>query len=213
MIGFALAVAFLGSPGACPPDVGQIRWDGYRVTFKAGGKSFVVQGTLWDRKADAKPSSGDLLKIDSATANGDPLPVDALWVVVRGKLAAHMKRQFKRIQSRLKARCESRFEVEGVRRFGSPAALGRYLRKLGSGPRMTPAQRAESDITGWAEELCANGNHIEEDDLRRRLLDRGARRHGAVGKGRLKRISHDVARQYAMRCAHLKKGGKLTFGN
>ena len=211
MTGFALAAIVLASQVACPADVGQIRWEGYSHQFDSGGKRYVVQGTLWDSKADGIPSSGDLMKIDSATANGTALPIGELWVRVRGSLAKSMRQRFKRVKSRLTARCESRFEVQDVPRMGSPGALGKFLRMQGGTRKLKPRERAQADISGWAEEICGRGSHVEEKALEARLLDRAARRHGAVGKGHLKRMAKDTAREYAMRCAHFTKK-KFTFG-
>ena len=173
----------------------------------------MVKGTLWDRNRDGRPSSGDLMKITSATANGSALAIDEVWISVRGSLAKSMKRRFKRIKSRVTARCESRFDVENVPRMSSPRALGKHLRTLGGERRLNPRQRAQADITGWAEDICGRGDHVVEEALEAKLFDRAARRHGRVGKGHLKRMARDTAREYTMRCAHFTKPKKFTFGD
>ncbi len=208
MTGFALIAAVLL---ACPKDVAQIHWADFSYSFNAAGKKFVVEGSLYDRKADGKPSSGDLFKITGATANGSPLGLDELWVTVTGGLATQMARTFKRSKG-VKARCESRFKVEGVPRMGSPAALGRYLAKLGAGPKVSRRDQAEADIKGWADDICGQGRHVSEEELAQTLFERASRRHGAVGKGHLKQMAKETARENAMRCAHFTKP-KLTYGD
>lgn len=212
MTGFALAAVVFASQVACPADVGQIRWAGYSHQFNAQGKRFVVTGDLYDRKPDGRPSSGDLLKITSATANGDALALDDVWVSVRGKLAESMKRKFKGVESNLSARCESRFEVQDVPRMGSPGALGSYLSKLGGTRKLNPREQAQADIASWASDICSRGDHVDVKALEATLFDRASRRHGRVGKGHLKRMAHESARENAMRCAHFSKK-KYTIGD
>ncbi len=212
MISFALAAVVLASQVACPADVGQIRWEGYSHQFNAGGQRYVVQGTLWDRNADGKPSSGDLMKIDSATKNGTALSFDEAWISVRGSLAKSMKRRFKRVKRSLSARCESRFDVKNVPRMGSPGALGKYLRKLDGKRKLTPREMASADVDAWAADICGRGVHVEEDALEAKLYDRLSRRHRRIGKGHLKRMAKDTARANAMRCANFTKK-KFTFGD
>ncbi len=212
MTGFAIAAVVFASQVACPADVGQIHWSGYSHQFNAHGKRFVVEGDLYDRKPDGKPSSGDLLKITSATANGNALAVDEVWVSVRGKLAKSMKRKFKRLKSSLNASCESRFDVQNVPRMSSPRALGRYLNKLGGTRKLKPREQAEADISSWANDICSRGDHVEEKALEATLFDRASRRHGRVGKGHLKRMANATARDFAMRCAHFAKK-KYTIGD
>lgn len=208
MTNLALLVLVLGGPVACPPEVGQIRWDGFEHHFKSRGKRIEVGGTLWDRDRDGKPSSGDLYRIERASG----FAVDEAWLVIRGGLARALNRRFRKVKSSLRATCESRFEVQDVPEMSSHGALARYLREIGGdGPGPSRADRARADMAGWAEEACASKKHLEKGALEKLLYQRAARRHGRVGRRNLRRIAHEVAGQYGVKCGHLTIPGRLTF--
>lgn len=211
MTPITLLVLLLGAPVACPPDQGNIRWDNFTFNYKAYGKKHDVIGTLWDRDRNGKPSRGDLLRIDSATAGGNAVGVSELYVTLGPGLAKQFDRRFKKIGARLDAVCESRFEVEGVPRIASASALAKYLREQDPGRvKVSPTERVEQAMTGWAEERCKPGQHTDEKVLREWLYKRAMKAHGGVGKGRVKTIARDVASKFALQCAHMEVP-KLTF--
>ncbi len=211
MTGFALTAMVLATVG-CPKDVGQIRWDDFSHSFNAAGKKMQVQGTIWDRDQNGRVSQNDLMKVESASANGDALGIDEVWVVLRGAVAKSFARRHKRIKSRLQARCESRFSVKGVPKMGSLNALGRYLRKQGGEVKLSKGEKLQADMVSWAVKICEGDRHIPEASLRKQLQKRGMRRSRGHGAGTIKRLARDTAKDYAMECAHLAVPKRLTFG-
>lgn len=205
-----LAALFLGAPIACPPDVGQIKWSGLEHSFKAQGGRYVINATVWDRNRDGKPSHNDLLRVESATLNGDAIGVSDAWVTIRGGLAKQIGRRFKRSRG-LTAACESRFQIQGVPKAASAKRLARLLRDNAGVRTESPAERAQSDMGTWAGEICQGKTHVPEEELARRLARRARHHHRKVSKARLKRIARTVAHEWARECAHLVVPNKLTF--
>ena len=211
MTGLVMIVALLAQPIACPPEVGQIRWDNFSMKFKAAAKWYDVTGSIWDRDRNGRPSSGDLMRIDSATAGRDALEVDEIWIIIRGKLAKTVAKRFKKVGRELATTCESRFEVEGIPRPASKTALAKILRKFGrTASRLTKRERAEILLTQLADERCQQKTHTDEDTLRAYLFDRGMRKYGEVGQGHIKKMAARIAQDYGLKCAYIKIP-KLTF--
>ena len=209
LTGFAALVLGLAQL-ACPPDVGQIKWMDFEFGFKAKGARYQVTATVWDRDRNGRISGKDLVRVDAATRNGDAMGVSDAWFRVGGKLAKGMDRKRKRLTS-LRAACESRFTVEDVPRISSPARLAKKLNSWGGVVRQTASERAEADMEGWASELCKAGRHMEQTELANRLAAKAAYRHKALSKRRRKAVAQQVAKRWAMECAHLKVPPKLTF--
>ena len=69
----------------------------------------------------------------------------------------------------------------------------------------------ESTMAGWAEQMCGGKTHIGEDQLAQALEARGKRAHAKAGAGTLRRVAHQVAADYSLKCAHLEVGKGLTF--
>lgn len=205
-----LAALLLASPVACPPDVGQIKWESVEYSFKAQGGRYVISATVWDRDRDGKPSHNDLMRVESATLAGDALAIDQAWVTIRGKLAKKIGRAFKRA-GQIPATCESRFQIKGVTRAGSAKGLGRFLRDNAGYRKSSPAEAAQDAMGQWAAEICKGQNHVSEAELTNRLASRARHAHRKVGKKRLKRIARQVAKEWGMQCAHLTLPKKLTF--
>lgn len=206
-----LLVAFLG-PMACPPDVGQIRWDGLDHVFEAGGKRFEIKASLWDRDRNGRPSDGDLMRISDVSMSPGGLDVDEAWVVVRGELARALDKRYKQVHSRLKTTCEAELAAQDVPKMASTGALATYLRKIGGdGPPPSKAEQAKSDMAGWVSELCRPGRNLGKEALASQLFERASRVHGAAGRGTLKRLAAEVAEANALECAHLDLPKSLTF--
>lgn len=202
---FALVMTvLLAAPGNCPPEVGQIKWDGFSFSFNAKGKRMQVSGPIWDRDRNGKPSRGDLFRIDDAShGNGE-----ATWVVLGAGLARSMNRTFKR--GGFTARCEARFEVKGVPKVGSTAALGRMLLKQGGGDAVDPVTALDQTMRGWADDLCGRKQHIDEKRLRSILEDEARKRLRGYKRSTIKRTARTVAKDYGLKCAHLTVP-RITF--
>ncbi len=207
MVVLTMLIFALHAPVNCPPEVGQIRWDGVQHTLTIKGKRVAVRGTVWDRDRDGKPSHKDLMRIDSASGFG----VDELWIELRGNLAKDIARSLKSKGS-AGQRCESRFTVDGVPKVGTARALARLIAGTdGGGGKLTLEDRVRGDMAGWAEQMCGGKTHIGEEQLAQALEARGKRAHSKAGAGTLRRVAHQVAADYSLKCAHLEVGKGLTF--
>ncbi|MCB9523147.1 MAG: hypothetical protein H6702_07165 [Myxococcales bacterium] len=209
MTGFAALILGLAQL-ACPPDVGQIKWMDFEFGFQADGARYQVTASVWDRDRDGRISGKDLVRVDDATRNGDSMGVSDAWFQVGGKLAKGMEGKRKRLQA-LRAACESRFDVKGVPKITTPGKLAKSLNAWGGVVRQSPTERLEADMEGWASELCKEGQHMEQSELANRLAAKAAHRHGKIAQRRRQAIAHEVAKRWAMQCAHLKVPPKLTF--
>lgn len=208
-----LAAVLLGAPGVCPKDVGHIRWDGLEHRVKARGRVWRLTLTVWDRDTDGRPSNGDIVRIDQVRAGGDDTGAGDLWFVARGGLARDLARSYRRAGGRVRARCESRFQVKDVPSLRSGAALGRFLeRQVGGGAGRGPskADQARADMAAWADEWCRAGRNLDQKQLAARLYDRARRRYTGLARGRIRALADEVAGEYALSCARLR-GGDFTF--
>lgn len=194
MIGTAILFATV----LCPPDVGQIKWSGFSFTFSAGGREQTVEGTLWDRDRNGKPSKGDLFRVDEGEK----------WFVVGGDLAQRFAARFKQVGDGLAAACESRFDVEGVPTVTTTAGLAALLDE-GGGGRQDPVARLQGQMRAWAEEICGQKKHYEEAQLAEILVQRAAGERGFKGST-LRREAQMVAREFGLKCAHIAVP-KMTF--
>lgn len=215
MSALSLLVVLLGAPNGasvtCPADQGNIRWDGFSFEFQAHGKKHDAVGSLWDRDRNGKPSKGDLMRIDTATAGGRAMGVSEVWITLGGNLAGRFAKRFAKIGPRLSAECESRFELEGVPQMSSPEALAKHLRAQDSSAvQQSPTEAVEQSMIGWAEERCGSKQHTDEKVLTDWLFQRAMKVHGAVGKARVKTIATEVAKKYGLQCAHFDMP-KVTF--
>lgn len=212
-----------GAPGAapgrgpgggstnCPPDVGQIKWSGVQFGFSGPGGRYDVDGQIWDRDRDGKPSNGDLLKIDEARHKGQPLSMNPTWVVLKGGLAKDVAAAFARNPPD-RATCESRFEVEDVPTMTSGDALATRLRGLSGFTVVSPEDQARNDLSAWAAETCRNKSaNIKRADLQKRVLARGRATHRSLGDRTLKALADEVTQTYAMECGQLDVQKRLTF--
>lgn len=213
MTGLSLALTVLfAAPASCPPDVGQIRWDGVQHGMKSTGVQ--VTGSIWDRDRDGKPSRGDVMRIDEARRRGAGMAIDEVWVVIDGKLARGLARSVKNSRG-LRMMCETPFEVQGVPRMKSDKALARHLRGGGDAAepaqRMSKADQARADMAGWADQLCQSKRHISKNALSKRLEAHSARKHRKLRRKTRQRLAREVAQEYAMACARLDVPQDLTF--
>ncbi|MCA9540793.1 MAG: hypothetical protein KC620_17960 [Myxococcales bacterium] len=209
MLRLILLSVFVAGPAlACPKAIRQARWADVRVGLQ--GQGVTIEGTIWDRDRNGKPSNGDLMRIDAAARNGMPLTLEETWVVLKGDLAAGFARRMGRTQP--KPSCEVLTQVDGVPDFKTDRALARYLRKMDPDPAdLPPKEAAYADMTRWAGELCKAKRHISESDLAKRLEANAVRRHRKVRRRTLQAMSKDVAADYALECAHLTVPATITF--
>ncbi len=191
----ALAI-LLAQPVSCPPDVGQIKWSGFSYRFTVSGREETIEGTLWDRDRNGKPSKGDLFRIDASER----------WFVLGGGLAPSFATRFKQLGD-LTATCESRFEVEGVPTLQSVAALVEVAE--GGAQKIDPVQRLQGLMRAWAEEICGRKQHYEEAQLADELVRRATGERG-FKNSTLRREAHAIAQEFGLKCAHLAVP-KMTF--
>lgn len=204
--------ALLASPAVCPPQEGQIRWDGFSI--KTGpGQQYELRGTLWDRDTSNGPSAGDLVRIDEILKNGRASGADAQWFLLGPGLAAEFSRRFQSIEKSLTTACESRIEVgKDMPTYKTPEALHAVLAELtgGGAPRTSPEDDLRAQMTGWADEICKQGKHIPEKDLEKLLVARAGNPKG-LSKPVVRGVAHEVAAKFAFACTRVE--GKFTFGN
>lgn len=204
MLALAMTV-LLAAPTNCPPAVGQIKWDDFSFSFSASGKRFEVAGPLWDRDRDGRPSKGDLFRVDSSSQGA----ADETWVVLGRGLAGTMNSTFKRTKNQLSAVCEARFEIKGVPKLASAAALGKMLLKQGGGDA-DPLDALDAAMREWANGICDKRRNIEEPELIKMLSDRARSRLKGYKRGTIEGQARKVAKDYSMQCAHLAVP-KMTF--
>jgi hypothetical protein len=206
----AMALAVLAAPGVCPKEFGQIHWDGFQHAFSDGGHKWTLQVSIWDHDTDAKPSDGDIVRINQAQVDGRDAGLDEAWFVMGGGLAQDFAAAFKKQQ--LTSTCESHFKADGLPKLKSAHELGRFLAGLshGGGGTVDPEAEVRGDLSAFADQLCQGKRHISKDDLENQLLRHALAGHAGVAKGRLRDIAHAVAEDKALSCARLDGGG-YTF--
>lgn len=208
----SFVLLLLAGPVLCPPDQGQIRWDGFSFPLDAHGKKYELRGTLWDRDRNGAPSRGDLYRLDQLLANGRVADIGEAWFVVSGELAARYTRRFKTISKRLTANCESQFKIEGVETLTSPAALARFLkRNMGGAEKISPEDLMRGDMEGWAGKLCKSRRHVSKDQLADYLAKQAMRRYAKLGKPRVHGIADEIATERVLECARVDGQGDYTF--
>lgn len=210
MTGLLLVAALLSPSIACPPDVGHIRWDGVQAALRSTGVA--VEGTVWDRDRDGKPSAGDVMRIEEARRGPSGMPIDETWVVLKGALAQEIAAGLRAHGSRGSA-CETPFAVKDVPTFSDGRRLVRHLRggddPAGEAP--SKADAARTQMAGWASTLCASKRSISREDLARRLEAHAARELRDIPQKRRQRMANEVAAEYAMACTKLALPGDLTY--
>ncbi|MEZ4465974.1 MAG: hypothetical protein R3F43_16295 [bacterium] len=168
-----------------------------------------MHGTLWDRDRNGRPSKGDLFRVDSAEAGGDDVGAGEVWAVLGGGLASAFNARFKQIGKGLNSTCESRFEVEDVPTVNGADRLGALVLDTGGGP-VDPVARLNATMRGWADEICAQKKHYEEEQLAGLLADRASREERGFKGSTIRGEARTVARDYGLKCAHLAVP-KMTF--
>lgn len=202
-----LALGFLAAPVVCPPQEGQIRWDGFSV--KSG--PYELRGTLWDRDTSNGPSAGDLIRIDEILKNGRATGNEALWFLMGAPLAADFSRRFNEVKAGLQSACESRVEIgKDMPTFKTTDALLATLSDLTGGavPRTSPEDDLRAQMNGWADEICKQGKHVPEKDLEKQLTARAGKPKG-LSMPVVRTVAHEVAAKFAFACTRVE--GKFTF--
>jgi hypothetical protein len=95
------------APVICPPQEGQIRWDGFSI--KTGpGNAYELRGTLWDRDTNDAPSKGDLFQVNEVLRNGRSTGVEPTVFVLTGETASGFVAPFRAGRDALRAACGAR---------------------------------------------------------------------------------------------------------
>lgn len=205
-----LSVLLLAAPAVCPPQEGQIRWDGFSMKTGPGGQ-YELRGTLWDRDTSNGPSAGDLVRIDEVLKNGRASGAEAVWFLLGPSLSTEFAKRFREVEAGLTSACESRVEVgKDMPTFKSSDALIGFLNDLtgGNAPRVAPEDELRAQMNGWADEICKQGKHIPEKDLEKMLTTRAGNPKG-ISKPLVRTVAHEVAAKYAFACTRVE--GKFTF--
>lgn len=205
------------APGAdndasnCPSDVGHIRWNGVQYAFSGPGGAYRIEGRLWDRDRDGKPSNGDLMKIEEALHKGQPMSMNPTWVTLKGGLARDLAAAFKRSPPTSSV-CESHFEVQDVPVLANDEALALRLRALSGFAVVSPEDAARADLNTWAGDICRTKTHnIKRADLNNRLMTRARHSHKRLGNRVLKTLVDETTAAFAMECGQLDVQKRLTF--
>ena len=206
----SLALALLAAPAVCPPQEGQIRWDGFSMKTGPGGQ-YELRGTIWDRDTNNQPSGGDLVRIDEVLKNGRASGADAVWFLLGPSLAAEFASAFRKVEASLMSACESRVEIgKDMPTFKTSDALITHLNDLtgGGAPRPAPEDDLRAQMSGWADEVCKQGKHVAEKDLKKLLIARAGSPKG-LSKPVVRGVAHEVAAKFAFACTRVE--GKFTF--
>lgn len=193
----------------CPPQEGQIRWDGYSIKVGA----YELRGTIWDRDTSNGPTGGDLVRIDEVLKNGRASGAEAVWFLLGPGLASDFASQFRKVEGSLTSACESRVEIgKDMPTVKTSEALQNHLADLtgGSAPRVNPEDELRAQMNGWADEICKQGKHVQEKDLEKMLTTRAGSPKG-ISKPNVRGVAHEVAAKFAFACTRVE--GKFTFGN
>lgn len=210
MTGLLLVAGLLAGPIGCPPEVGHIRWAGVEAT--AAGLD--IEGTVWDRDRDGKPSSGDVMRIETARKGRHPLAIDETWIVLKGALAKSVARGLARSTKKggVTAACETPFELDDVPSFASGRALAVHLDVQTPGaPPISKTDAARAEMQGWAQKLCRSSRSIDKKELTSTLEAEAARKQRHIKRGTRQRLAREVASEYAASCTKLALPAGLTF--
>ena len=200
-----LAIALLATPLSCPPEGSQVRWEGVKIRVNG----LRVETTVWDRNRDGRPSSGDLLRVESARKGRKALDLDQTWALMQGRLAQRVRRAVR--SRRTRAACDPLFYIEDVPKASSERALARLIRSNAGSIAPTKRQRARSEMSQWATRLCKSKRSISKAKLAQRLEKRALRRHRALGRGAVRALAEEVAHENAVSCANLRIAKGLVF--
>ncbi|MFZ4737302.1 MAG: hypothetical protein ACOYM9_15215 [Bradymonadia bacterium] len=206
----ALGALLLAAPAACPPQEGQIRFDGLVVKVRGQGGEYQLTGALWDRDTNDAPSKGDLFRVDEILRNGRSTGAEAVWFVLGPELASVFAPPFRKDRETLRTACESRVQVgKEIPNFKGAEALTKFLSAHTNAEPVAPAPDEElrAQMTTWADEICKQGKHVPEAALQTQLVTRA----GKTGLARnvVQGISKEVAAKFAFACTRVE--GKFTY--
>lgn len=210
-ISFALGAMLLSLPIECPPSVGQIRWDGLVVKVSGAGGTYTLTGTLWDRDTNDAPSKGDLFQVNEVLRNGRSTGVEPTVFILSGETASGFIAPFRAGRDALRAACESRVEIgNDMPAYKSNEALTRFLAAYTKAEPDAPAPDAQlrADMTTWADEICKQGKHVAEADLKAKLVERAGKPRG-LPKAAVQGIAQEVASKFAFACTRVE--GTFTY--
>lgn len=206
---FQALTLVLSAPTVCPPQEGQIRWDGF--SMKMG--PYELRGTIWDRDTSNGPTGGDLVRIDEILKNGRASGAETLWFLMGPALASEFATQFRKVEASLSSACESRVEIgKDMPTFKTPTALHMHLSEItgGSTQKAAPEDELRAQMNGWADEICKQGKHVAEKDLEKLLTTRAGSPKG-ISKPVVRGVAKEVAAKFAFACTRVP--GNFTFGN
>ncbi len=204
------ALALLATPILCPPQEGQIRWDGFHL--KTGPQQqYELRGSIWDRDTNGRPSTGDLFRVDEILKDGRGTGAEANYFLIGAGIAPEFAKAFSAIEGELRAACESRVETgKDMTILKTPAALNKFILSLtGGGVQETSKQDLlQAALSIKAEELCKQGKHIAEKDLAV-LLAKEAGTASGLNRNDIRGVAAEVAKKYAFACTRVE--GKFTY--
>ena len=196
----------LGAPAVCPPQEGQIHWDGFSIT----SGSYELRGTIWDRDTSGGPTAGDLVRIDEVLKKGRSTGSEAVWFLLGPGLAADFATRFRQVEGTLRSACESPVEIgKDMPTYKVMAALTSYLNVLtqANAAPTSPEDDLRAQMNTWAEDICKQGKHVPEKDLERLLVARAGK---GLPKKTISFVAHEVATKFGFACTRVE--GKFTFG-
>jgi hypothetical protein len=220
-----LLVSLLASPSFCP-QASQLRWDAFPMHVSTDSGALTLQGRLYDRDGNGKPSSGDLYHLDSAKGPKGKMNIDQPWMLIEGELAKRFTQQFSKVGPGLQTRCDTQFQIEDVPAVSSDVEFSQFVfgnfesqeeaepAKKKSEPAVAPPSRIErlnTRMRGWAKQICDGGVNVAEKDLINQLMDRTREAYPKIFKrSTMRREATDVAKTYSLKCVKFSMG-KLTF--
>ena len=210
-LSFALGAMLLSPPIECPPTDGQIRFDGLVVKVSGVGGTYTLTGTLWDRDTNDAPSKGDLFQVNEVLRNGRSTGVDPTVFVLTGETASGFVAPFRAGRDALRAVCESRVEVsKDMPAYKSNEALTRFLAAYTKAEPEAPApeEQLRAEMTSWADEICKQGKHVAEADLKAKLVERAGKPRG-LPKAAVQGVAKEVAAKFAFACTRVE--GTFTY--
>lgn len=196
----------------CPKQIGQLRWQRVQLNFIGPGGSFEIEGDLWDRDHNGKPSAKDLLRIEEVRHQQSAMGLGPTWVVLDGALAKKMLQDFQ-AKPPSAASCESAVQVQQIAAFSTPADLGAHLRRLAGHRAASYDEIAHEDLVEWTEQLCkGTQTPIKQAQLRQQISARLKSAHPHAKGRALQGLVRELTAAHGPACANPRPPlKKLSF--
>lgn len=220
----SLIITLLASPSICP-DAAQLRWNQFPVSVATESGSVQIQGRLYDRDDDGKPSVGDLFHVDQARRTQGKVVIEQPWMLIDGALASVFEEQFAKVGKQLPTSCDTRFQIADVPRVASTHELGEFVHgKFESDPeeeskverRKAPpppsrVERLNTRMQGWAKKICDGSRNVSDPELIDALMERTREAYPKIFKrSTMRREATAVAKAHSLKCVKFALGN-LTF--